>query len=173
MKILITAFLLMLSAAAAASAQTTSVYTSLKAKDCRTIESTDEEGGSYRGICRGSGAYRLELLEGDLRQTINVIAPNKKKFELELWSNVSGGFSSIGEKAEWRLRGGRPVALILRYNVSESTEDASRTTSYLVVAKITAAASCVTDVVKQGKDQNARARRLADAAAASPCVVRE
>lgn len=155
-----------------------SVYTDLTTEKCRTIEQTDEEGGSYRGECAGVGGYRLEVLEGDLRQSINIIAPNRKKFEMNLWTTVSGGFSSVGEKAEWRVtRSGKkitPTALIVRYNASENPEKTELTTSYLVVVKITKNAACVTDVVKPTvKNQNVKARQLADNSAGKPCKTME
>jgi len=154
-----------------------SIYTSLTAKDCKTIEQTDEEAGSYRGLCSGVGGYKLELLEGDIRQTINVIAPNKKKYELELWSVVSFGFSFTGEKAEWRVtRTGKtivPQALIVRFNASEDSANPEKNTSYLVVVKITKTSACVTDVVKPVANQNVKARELADASASKPCTSSE
>lgn len=151
-----------------------SIYTDLTTKKCKTIEQSDDEGGSYRGECAGIGGYKLEVLEGDLRQSINVVAPNRKKSELNLWSTVSGGFSSLGEKAEWRVtRGGKkvtPTALIVRYNVSENPEKPEQNTAYLVVVKITKNSACVTDIVKPTvKNQNVEARRLADASANNPC----
>src|SRR5688572_29554531 len=75
--------------------QNTSVYTDLADTRCKTIESTADEGGSYRGICPGVGGYKLEVIEGDLRQSINVIAKNGKKHELNLWNVSGGGFSSV------------------------------------------------------------------------------
>ncbi|MEP6902335.1 MAG: hypothetical protein ABJA66_11330 [Actinomycetota bacterium] len=153
-----------------------SIYTSLSDKECQTIKQTDE-GESYRGICKGVGGYKLELLEGDLRQTINIIAPNKKNYKLDLWTIVAGGFSAFGEKAEWRVtRSGQtitPIALIMRFNVSENPEDSSKTTSYLVVAKITKTSACVTDVVKPMANQNIKAQQLADVAGNKPCKTSE
>jgi hypothetical protein len=157
-------------------AQTTkneSVYTDLAAIKCKTIESSDEEAGSYRGECAGVGGYKLEVLEGDLRQTINVAAPGGKKFELDLWSKVSSGFSQLGNKAEWRVsRAGKivkPKALIVRYNANENPEKPEQTTSYLVVIKITKNEICVTDVIKSSADANSKARMLADDSANKPC----
>ena len=150
-----------------------SLYTNLGVKDCKTTAQTDDEGGSYRGQCPGVGGYKLELLEGDLRQSITVLAPNKKKYELDLWSVVSGGFSSIGAKAEWRVtRAGKtitPNALIVRYNAAENPGDSTKTTSYLVIVKITKTSACVTDVVQPAADQNVKARQLADASAGKAC----
>jgi len=148
--------------------QVTSVYTDLAEKRCRTIESTSDEGGSYRGICPGVAGYKLEVTEGDLRQTLNVITPNKKKHELNL-SNVSGAFSNLGPRAEWRMNGKTPTALIFRFNANENPEDSSRVTSYLVVAKITKNDVCVTDVVAPGSLQNTEARRFANSSTSRPC----
>jgi len=85
MKVLLPTFAFVLLVAGSASAQFKSVYTSTKTSSCRTIESSTEETGSYIGECRGVGGYKIQLLEGDIRQTLNIITPGKKKFELEFW----------------------------------------------------------------------------------------
>lgn len=151
-----------------------SVYTDLKAEKCKTVESNPDEGGSYRGECPGVGGYKLEVLEGDIRQSINVISPTGEKSELNFWSTVSSGFSAVGEKAEWRVAGkgkkAKPYSLIVRYNASENPEKPEKTTSYLVVVKIDGVSACITDIVKPSKDQNLSARKLADEAANKPCL---
>lgn len=152
-------------------AQNKSVYTSTTSKSCRTISSDPNNAGSYEGECPGVGGYKLRLIEGDIRQTINVIAPNKKKFELNFW-NFYSGFSSVGEKAEWRTKGGVPVAMILRFNVANA-DDSTKNTSYLMVTKIGKTSSCVTDVVLPGPKQNEEARELADVASTKPCKAPE
>ena len=154
--------------------KTESIYTDLAAEKCKTIESNPDEGGSYIGECKGVGGFKLEVVEGDIRQTINVIFPNGKKSELDFWSKVSSAFSSVGEKAEWRVLDGgkdeKSYGLIIRYNASENSEKPEKTTSYLVVTKITKDAACITDIVKPSKDQNLTARKLADEAANKPCL---
>lgn len=150
-----------------ASAQNKSIYTSLDTKDCKTIEQTDEGAGWYRGECKGVGGYKLEVTEGDIRQSVNVVEPGGKVFELN-FAQVSSAFSTIGAKAEWRMKGKVPVALIVRFNASDPA-DSTKSTSYLVVSKISKTESCITDVVKPGKTQNATAQKLADAAPAKPC----
>ena len=125
----------------------------------------DDQG--YEGECPGVGGYKLRLIEGDIRQTLNVITPLKKKHELNFWGFYSG-FSAIGERVEWRVKKGVPVALIARFNVSDA-EDSSKTTSYLMVAKISKTSSCVVDVIMPGKSQNLDARIVADKAATMPC----
>src|SRR5688500_7922780 len=162
--LLVAPFLFALSAAG----QNRSIFTDLSERSCRTIELTSEEGGSYLGECPGVVGYKLLLLEGYLRQSINVIDPKRRKTELNLW-NISGGFSSIGPTAEWRMNGKIPVALIVRLNVSENPEEASRTTSYLVVAKITKNSICITEALGPTRSHNYEARRAADAAASRPC----
>ena len=155
-----------------------SVYTSLNTqKNCKTLESETEGAGWYRGECPGIGGYRLQLTEGDIRQSIDVITPNKKKYELDFIGHVSSGFSSVGEKAEWRVKTAfkkqTPIALIVRFNVSENPEDSSVNTSYLIVSKITRNQVCITDIVKPGEKQNEEARQLADASASKPCKMLE
>lgn len=146
-------------------AQNESVYTEINEKDCKTIESNEQEGW-YRGECQGVGGFKLEVTESDLRQSIDIISPSGEKFALDFW-RISGGFSSVGGKPEWRIRNKTPVALIVRFNVNQS-EDPTTTTSYLIVAKISKTAACITDIVKPSKNQNVEARKLADEAQ-KPC----
>lgn len=150
-----------------------SIYTNLAAKNCRTIKAGSSEAGSYVGICRGVGGYKLQVEEGDLRQNIQVITPTGQKHSLDLWTVVGSSFSSLGEKAEWRVRTQKgkvvPVALIVRYNLS-NPEDSTKTTSYLAVAKITAAKICVTDKIGPGAGANVAARVAADKSADKPCL---
>ena len=161
-------------AATAAAQSNRSVYTPLGDKDCRKIKSAEAGDDGYEGRCRGTAGYSLLLSEGDLRQNITVITPQGKQHSLDLWSVVSGGFSSLGPKAEWRLalqnRKLVPVALILRYNASEDPESPNKLTSYLAVAKITPSEICVTDKISPGPKANEDARRVADAASTKPCL---
>jgi hypothetical protein len=158
---------LFLTAAFSAAAQNKSVYTSLDAKDCKTVEQSDEGAGWYRGECKGVGGFKLEVTEGDIRQSVNVISPSGKKFELG-FGQVSSAFSAVGQKAEWRTKAGKPVALIVRFNVSDP-EDSTKTTSHLIVSKISKNEACITDVVAPSKTQNAQAQKFADAALTKPC----
>jgi hypothetical protein len=157
------------------SAQTNqSLYTSVEPKQCRTIKSTSDEGGSYEGRCRGVAGYNLIVEEGDLRTNIKVVAPGGVAHSLDLWTVVSSAFSSLGPRVEWRMAKRRtksaPVALIIRYIASENVENPDKTTSYLAVAKITASETCITDKIFPGPNANADARRAADAAATKSCL---
>jgi hypothetical protein len=156
------AFLCLLVVGTAVGQSNRSVYTSLDEKQCRA------------GRCRGVAGYALLLTEGDLRQNITVITPKGAKHSLDLWDVISGGFSHVGSKAEWRMatQNGKPspVALIIRYNASEDPEHPNKQSSYLAVSKITPTEICVTDKILPGPNANEDARRAADTAATKPCL---
>jgi hypothetical protein len=160
-------FLLTLSALAAP--PVTSVYSSLhKCKQVKTGRDWSVQA------CRGVGGYNLQLEYDDSRESITVFSPDRQKHPLEFWRVVSGGFSSVGQQAEWRVttKNGKqvPIALIVRFNASENPEDSSKITSYLVVTKITPQKICVTDKIAPGATANEEARRAADASADKPCL---
>lgn len=171
MKTFLLGAIILLSVSVISSAQNRSVYTSTSEKSCKEQKASDDEGGDYIGICPGVGGYKLKLIEGDLRQTLFVITPQKKEHPLR-FNEFYYSFSAIGEKVEWRLRRGVPVALIARYNVADP-EDSEKRTSYLMVVKVTRSLSCVTDVIPPGAKQNETARKLADASSTKACKVAE
>jgi hypothetical protein len=169
---LITLFAIVFFTSISADAQIKSVYTNLDADKCKTLEFQADEGGVYKGECKGVGGHKLIVREGDLRQSIDVAAPGRKEHQLRLWEHFHG-FSAVGPKAEWRMMGKKPVGLIFRFNVSEDVVDSSKITSYLIVAKITPQLACVTEIIKPSKTQNADARRAADRSANVPCKIAE
>ena len=173
----LSAFLLLTALAATAMAQTnSSVYTPLAPKQCRTVKAVDPMTNDYEGLCRGVAGYTLIVTEGDLRQNVTVVTPKRVKHSLELWDVISGGFSTVGPKAEWRMskQNGKlmPVALIIRYNANDDPESPNKQSSYLAVAKITATEICVTDKILPGAKANEEARTAADAAVNKPCLKR-
>lgn len=151
----------------AAFAQNKSVYTDLAAEKCKTADVDKGMPGNYSGKCKGVGGYDLEVYLDDERNSVGVVLPSKKTIGLDFW-NYFGNFSALGEKAEWRMKGKKPVALIVRLNVSDNGDE-KPPTSYLIVSKISASRACVTDIVKPGKNQNAQAQDLADKASAKQC----
>ena len=148
-------------------AQNKSIYTSLAADKCKTTAVNNGAPGNSSTRCEGVGGYKLEVYLDDERNSIGIVLPSKKVVGLDLW-NYFGNFSALGEKAEWRMQGKRPVALIVRLNVSDRG-DGKPPTSYLIVSKISETDACVTDIVKPGKSQNANAQSLADRASTKPC----
>jgi hypothetical protein len=151
----------------------TSVYTTTAGRSCRTIDRV-KETGDITQLCPGVGGYKLEVADSDSRMSVTVVAPSGKKSELNYWNVITHGFSSIGDKAEWRVekRNGKvvPIALIVRVNASENPVAPEKTTSYLAVAKVTPQQSCVTDKIAPSARANEEARRAADAAAQKPCL---
>lgn len=174
-RVLLTTLWLVLLGGVALAQSNTSVYTNLTGRQCKTLKSTSAEGGSYEGQCPGVAGYKLLVQEGDLRQNIVVITPSGKKQSLELWNVVGSSFSSLGEKAEWRLKGtgakASPLALIVRYNVANPEDSTRKGTSWLAVVRINSDASqiCVTESIAPGADQNVKARTAADNSSSKPC----
>ncbi|HEX6367939.1 MAG TPA: hypothetical protein VF006_03330 [Longimicrobium sp.] len=153
--------------APAAQAEVRSVYTSLQ--QCRLMSTHEETGGTV-SRCPGVARHALLMSDDDARMSIDVVTPDGREHPLNYWSVVTGAFSALGPRAEWRMQGERPIALIVRVNANEDAENPERTTSYLAVAKITPTQICVTDRIGPAADANAAARRAADASAARPCV---
>lgn len=146
-----------------------SAYTTLDPRQCRTLSKHPETGGTVQR-CPGVGGYALQVLDDDARMSVDVVAPGGRVHRLQYWSVVTHNFSSLGPRAEWRLRGGRPFALIVRVNANEDSARPDRVTSYLAVARISPRGSCVTERIAPAPDANERARRAADRAAGRPCL---
>ena len=148
-----------------------SVYTDLSPAKCKTIKVTRDPGSSVQK-CAGVAGYKLLVLDDDARQSVTVVTPDGQEHGLNYWHVVTGYFSSLAKKAEWRMvkKSGKlaPIALIVR--VYENREAPNQRTSYLAVAKITPERICVTAKIKASKTANAEARRAADASAAKPCL---
>ena len=150
-----------------------SVYSVIASSKCKTIE-VDKETGSSTQSCPGIGGYKLLVLDDDARQSITVITPEGKQHPLEFWQVVTHAFSSVGNKAEWRVIRSKgkvsPVALIVRVNASEDSGNPSRLTSYLAVVKVTPEKICVTHKIPPGAKSNEAARQAADSAQMSDCL---
>jgi hypothetical protein len=140
-----------------------SLFTSLESRSCRLIEQNVEEGSYSRELCPGTAGYRLEVSESDLRQDIEVIAPDGEKSALGLSEIAArGAFNSLGGVAEWRgADAARPEALIVRLNVAGGPNGDEPDVSRLVVARLKAR-PCVVAVVPPAPGQNERARKIAD-----------
>lgn len=157
-------------AAAGASADTvSSVYTSLGEADCRLVEQDKETGGTT-SRCPGTAGYALLVDDFDARMSVDVVAPGGRTHRLRYSGVITSAFSSLGPRAEWRMRNGAPIALIVRVNAFENPEQPNQATSYLAVAKITPGATCVTDRIAPSANANEAARTAADGAASKPCM---
>ena len=106
----------------ASAAIVTSAYTKLDLDRCTRIEHSSEgEWAVWR--CAGVGGVSLYVESGDGRFDIDAGTRDKDN----LWS---GPFDDIPAKVEWRLRGGKPFALIYRLTIA--TPEAPRTSRLLV-----------------------------------------
>lgn len=156
-----------------AQAKLVSVYSDLSESKCKTIE-VDKETGSSTQSCVGIGGYKLLVLDDDARQSITVVTPGGKQHPLEFWQVVTHAFSSVGNKAEWRVSRSKgkvsPAALIVRVNASEDSANPNRLTSYLAVVKVTSEEICVTHKIPPGAKANENARHAADTARTAACL---
>lgn len=150
--------------------KTDSLYTSLSERDCKLI-SVEEEGANSAQLCPGANGFSVLILDSDSRQSVTLVSADGRKYPLRFWDVITHSFSSLGPKAEWRVRGapGHPIALIVRVNANEDPYTAT-VTSYLAVAKITPSEVCVVARIHPSADANTKARRAADEATYAPCL---
>ena len=162
-----------LACAPAMTGPNTSVFTELSARQCVAVPASAGSGDAGALRCKGPAGFSLEIYADDDRASATVLTPDGRRHDLEYWHVVTGHFSVLGPRAEWRLRshGGRrqPISVIVRIVANENPERPAQTTSYLAVARITASGACVTDRIGPGKAQNAAARIAADRSAKTPC----
>ena len=130
---------------------------------CETIETFEESGGSVQR-CAGVRGVPLFVSEGDLRYDVDAGVRNDA-FE------TPSGFNALGETVEWRLRDGRPFAVIVRYEVEGPSGTAADRRSDLAVIRVgrDGAPGCLVGYVPAdaAPDQNTAARALADREAAA------
>ena len=151
--------------AMSANAQFTSRYTNIAEKSCRKIKLTKaDEGVILHRRCPGVAGYQLDILSGEEHEYVSVITPKGKSFNASI---NPASYSFLDKRAEWRMHGSTPVAVIVRFNMS--MPDGKPTDSALVVSKLTRTSACVVDSVYGSKDQNLKARKIADTAAGRPC----
>lgn len=160
-------------AVGSATAQNSSVYTNLTGGGCRAFKS-DPETGSSEKRCGGYGKWSLMVLDDDDRMSVNVLSPDAKQYELNFWTVVTPAFSSLGNKAEWRVQKQgntlQPIALIVRINTTSEANGRREKQSYLAVSKITDGEICVVEKISNQKNANQMARTAADNAAAKQCL---
>lgn len=152
-------------AAPARAAEFSSVYTDFDIDHCQQIEKGDGQEFYGAWSCRGYKGLALTYAEGDLRGMLAV--GSKKPKDHCAMIQTFGPFNSPGKKIEWRLKDGKPVAMILRWQVSDP-EQSEVSHDWLSVTKWTDTNSCRIAVV-QGKLKNANelARQAADELAES------
>lgn len=160
-------FFLLLVSCGLVSGQIKSVYTTLDKKHCKSLPlDPNESEVDYKGLCSGIGGYKLKVANFDLHHILDLVTPRGKEFNVGI---DSASYNFLGTKAEWRLRSGKPFALIVRYNLVGPAAD-KVSESILVVSKISTSNSCVIGRIEGSRTQNVEARKLADAAQSKPCM---
>ncbi|MEL6616746.1 MAG: hypothetical protein AAFQ43_13470, partial [Bacteroidota bacterium] len=99
----------------------------------------------------------LYVTEGDLRFDVDAGVPNER-FETQ------PGFNSVGDTVEWRLRDGKPFAIILRYNSQDVEAGRDRTDLAVISVGRPGEPGCLVDWVPANAQpsQNEAARTIAD-----------
>ena len=131
-------------------------YTTLDYEACETLVEY-ENGMGIELRCPGLGDVPLFVTEGDLRMDVDAGLPN------EVWTSLSP-FNSLGETVEWRLRGDKPFAVIVRYHLDD--EGGVSVPSRLAVISVGTEGNpgCLVGWIDAdaSPDQNTAARDLAD-----------
>lgn len=153
------------SATTEVSDRTESVYTSLNLEDCEVLEKDEQRGGeSLR--CDGYQGIPLYVTDESGRFDVDAGVPNDE------WTTAALPYNSIGDMVEWRIRGGEPVAFILRYNFMTDGMNPVRT-SELAVTSIGREGSpgCLIEWVEADAQpsQNVAARQIADQSEGFEC----
>jgi len=139
-----------------AGVSTSSLYTDLNLATCELME-TRQEGNYSRYKCAGLGTIAVDVERFDDRMMVSYPAPACPAAPQTFLS-----FNEAGSKIEWRLRGGRPFAAILRFNVS-GNGSLNIARSWLVVSKIIPGRSCpIAYIAGDRPDANTIARQMAD-----------
>ncbi len=146
----------MIGAGLPAQAETASRYTSIAPGDCRQVLA-DEESGSVAVSCPGVAGMDVWVGEGDLRTFFGFGEQPRRQCSA---SQTFGAFNTVGEKLEWRLRDGRPVAAIVRYRLDDGGGGRQ---SFLAVIALKGGQACHMAYVDGAlKGHNGLARTLAD-----------
>lgn len=129
------------------------VTSDLYGKHCRLVDNAGP-GGAVTRRCRGTAGYALLVHEHAGRSSIDIVAPDKQTYQLDVWDVVPSGNSYVGRKAEWLVEGGTARALLVRLDsVDGGASAAAHTSTAIAVARIDADGACLTFKI------DARARR--------------
>jgi len=149
---------LLLSLAAAGAGEFESVYTKLDLDDCLILstEAEVEENQGAEWVCAGHDRVVVWVAEGDLRYFLGYGSRGRDQCS---YRQTLGPFHTVHTALEWRLRGGVPVATILRYFL----EGDARTQEFLVVTRLADGQACHMAYVDASMpDANRLAQEAAD-----------
>jgi hypothetical protein len=137
-----------------------SAYTDFDIKKCKQLTPLEEGQSSGDYECAGYKGVPYYFAEDDLR---SFLAFGNGGQEHCAFQQTFNAFNTSGEKIEWRLIDGKPIATILRWNVSYDPSDTTKIKSWLVVTKLEDGDSCHAGYVEGSlPNANQEARTLAD-----------
>lgn len=153
-------------AVGAVPAHTTTLTTSLHGKSCKIV-AFDRETGAATRECRGVHGYTLMVHDEDGRTSVDIVPRGGRALPLNFWDVVSGGYSTVGRKAQWHLvrRNGKmvPVGLVVMVNANEAVApDRYQRKTLAAVTRIGDGSACV--VYRIDAASEAAARRIRAAA---------
>ncbi len=157
------ALLVLLAGTGEAKAKFESAYTDLTYEaeagakaTCKGIES-DEESGSVVFECKGYKGIKVYIGEGDLRTYVGYGINGRGELA---YASTFPMFNQVGNKVEWRLKDGKPVATILRFKMAADDMKGE----VLVVTQLEEGNQCWVARVSatKNKDANELARKAAD-----------
>ncbi len=149
-----------------------SKFTSTARSHCISYRATGESGDpGFEARCRGLGGYELEFLGGDERSWINV--KYGKGESVDLYTATMGAIEGTfphkeNDAVEWRGldKNGRFVPCAIIYRLAAGNDETRKIHTCLVVIKLARAQSKVIGSAN-GKNEEAEAHRIADAACSS------
>jgi hypothetical protein len=141
----------------------TSAYTKFDLeKTCRQVAKPDEYVFAGTWECPGHKGLKILVSDMDERSYVGFGA---RPAETCAFSRTFDRFNTALSPVEWRLRNGKPFAVIQRWRVT--TDEEGGTATWLVVTKLTGNEACpVHYVAGSYPNANAQAREAADDLAA-------
>jgi hypothetical protein len=118
----LTVLLTCLSAGHVAAQSMGSTYSSTLPKDCRQIGKPSELDGSTTRVCPGKDGLIVLIAEDDLREIVSVGRNRKAAAEEPAAKVWFAPFNSSEATVEWRSAGTKPIAMIQRWHIADSTD---------------------------------------------------
>ena len=144
------------------------LYSDLTEKACK-ITFHESEGDYTREDCPGILGYSLQKDTDDARDSLTIVN-GKVTQPLDFFGHVTTSLNSLGDKVEWHVRNGQPIALVVRLYFTD--RESQKKQQRLIVAKVQARGSCVTRIIDASKYPNANdlAAQAADRATEDKCL---
>ena len=153
--------------AASKPAAASSKFVSLADSNCKsTGESAEEDTATL--LCKGTiDGWSVIIEYGDARDSV-ALRRGGKVTQQHFESTVTGYFSAVGDKYEFRVKSNKAIGTIVRVVHDLNGESPETKVSVLVVSRLSPT-PCVIAVVQPGSKQATTARTLADASSGKPC----